>query len=290
VNFGRTTSYGSSSPPGRISAGNSPVPFSAALSGLTPGTTYHVDVVATSPDGTTTSSDGVFTTLAPLTASIAGVTTAGPSLSLTLVCAGGSGPGTCSGPIGLHARAATKHRGKHGGGKPQVVSAGVYSVASGGQVTVRIQLNPAGRRLLAAQYVLPTTLSVGGTTPMTLPVVFRYPVIKAGVGYTWAFSANSSTASELTVTRIPHGGRVKVICHGGGCPFAQRAFAARQGRVVLTPAFKGHPLRAGATLVVEVTAANQVGKVETFKIRSGQPPAVSGQCLPPGASRPARCV
>jgi hypothetical protein len=49
-------------------------------------------------------------------------------------------------------------------------------------------------------------------------------------------------------------------------------------------------LRAGATLVIEVIAANQVGKVETFKIRSGQPPAVSQECLPPGTSRPGRCV
>jgi len=289
VNYGRTTSYGSSTPPVRVGAGNASVPFSAALGGLTPGATYHFDVVATNADGTSTSSDGVFTTLPPLSASIAGAATAGPTLSLTLVCAGGSGPGTCSGPISLSARGGTKHRGKRRRG-PQVVAAGVYSVASGGQVTVRMHLNPAGMKLLAAQYVLPTTLSLGGTTPMTMPVRFSYPVIKSGVGYTWAFGATSSMANELTVTRIPEGGKVKVICHGGGCPFLRRTFAPRRGRVVLTPAFKGHPLRSGATLVVEIIAANQVGKVETFKIRGGQPPTVKGECLPPGASRPARCV
>jgi CSLREA domain-containing protein len=296
MNYGLTTNYGSSAPPVRVSAGNAPVPFSVALSGLTPGTTYHVDVVATSADGTTTSSDGVFTTLSALTASIAGATTAGPSLSLTIVCAGGSGPGTCSGPIDVRARSTTntapgtKRRRKHGSGGTQVVATGVYSVASGSGVTVTIQLNPAGRRLLASQYVLPATLSVGGTTPMTLPVTFSYPLIKSGVSYTWAFGARSSTARELTVTRIPPAGKVRVICHGGGCPFAQRTFAARRGRVVLTPAFRGHPLRPGATLVVEIIAANQVGKAETFKIRSGQGPAVNQECLPPGTSRPARCV
>jgi hypothetical protein len=171
-----------------------------------------------------------------------------------------------------------------------VVAAGGYSVASGTEVTVKMQLNPAGMRLLAAQYVLPTTLSLGGTTPMTLQVRFSYPVITSGVGYTWAFGASSSTARELTVTQIPQGGKVKVICHGGGCPLAQRTFAPRHGQVVLTRAFKGHPLHAGATLVLEVIAANQVGKVETFKIRGGRPPAVGHGCLPPGTSRPARCV
>jgi CSLREA domain-containing protein len=296
IHYGLTPSYGSTTPPLGVAAGNTPVAFSVPLGGLLPGATYHFDVVATNPDGTTTSADAVFSTLAPLSASIAGAATAGPSLSLTIVCAGGSGPGTCSGPISLAARSATKkapnkkHRGKHGAGKPQVVAAGAYSVASGGQVTVKMHLNPLGMRLLSAQYVLPTTLSLGGTTPMTLPVRFSYPVIKSGVGYTWAFGATSSTANELTVTRIPQGGKVKVICHGGGCPFAGRVFAARHGRVVLTPAFKGHPLRSGATLVVEIIAANQVGKVETFKIRGGQPPTVKGECLPPGASRPAHCV
>jgi len=129
-----------------------------------------------------------------------------------------------------------------------------------------------------------------GTTGITQNVTFSYPLVKSGVGYTWAFGATSSTASELTVTRIPHGGKVKAICNGGGCPFAQRTFAARRGRVDLAPAFKGHALRSGATLVIEVIAANQVGKVETFEIRGGQPPAVNRECLPPGTSRPGRCV
>jgi hypothetical protein len=272
------------------------VPFSAGITGLQPNTTYHFDVVATNADGTTTTRDSVFTTLPPLTASIARVATTGPALSLTIVCTGGSGPGNCSGPISLSTRGTatkahtTKRKGKHPGAKPQVVAAGSYSVASGRQVTVKLRLNRKGQAMLTQHYTLTSTIALRGTTPVTRNVTFRYPVIKSGVGYTWAFSANSSTASELTVTKIPHGGTVKVTCHGGGCPFAQRTLAARRGRVDLTPAFKGHPLHVGATLVIEVLAANQVGKVETFKIRSGQPPAVIGECLPPGATRPGRCV
>ena len=66
--------------------------------------------------------------------------------------------------------------------------------------------------------------------------------------------------------------------------------AAMISTTSVAPAFKGHPLHVGATLVIEVIAANQVGKVETFRIRSGQPPAVNQECLPPGTSRPGRCV
>jgi CSLREA domain-containing protein len=290
VNYGTTPSYGSSTPAVALGAGNTFAPVSAAIAGLAPATTYHFDVVATNADGTTTSRDAVFTTLPPLTASIARAATTGPALSLTIVCTGGSGPGTCSGPISLSARGATMHRGKHAGGKPQVVAAGSYSVASGSQVTVKLRLNRKGQTMLTQHYTLTSTIALRGTTGITQNVTFSYPRVKSGVGYTWAFGANSSTASELTVTKIPHGGKVKVICHGGGCPFAQRAFAAHGGRVDLAPAFKGHPLHVGATLVIEVIAANQVGKVETFRIRSGQPPAVNQECLPPGTSRPGRCV
>ncbi len=63
VNYGRTPSYGSSTPAVDLGAGNAAVPFTAALAGLAPNTTYHFDVVATNADGQTTSSDGVFTTL-----------------------------------------------------------------------------------------------------------------------------------------------------------------------------------------------------------------------------------
>ncbi len=92
------------------------------------------------------------------------------------------------------------------------------------------------------------------------------------------------------MTRIPQGGRLIVICQGGGCPFATRSFKPRHGQVILAPTFAHSPLRPGARLVLEVLAANRVGKVEIFAIRSAQPPVVTRACRPPGTSRPARCV
>jgi hypothetical protein len=284
VNYGLTASYGSSTPPQDVGAGNAPVPFTAALAGLQPGTTYHFDVVATNADGTTTSSDGTFTTLPPLTASIAGASTVGPALALAIACDGGFGPGTCSGTIRLTTRAATKHR------HAVKVAAGSYSVPSGSRVTVRIRLNLVGRRLLTAQYSLSSTLSLSGTTQLAQRVIFRYPRFKSGIPFTANFDGPFTVFSQLTVEGVPRGGRVTVTCRGGGCPFGHRAFAPRHGLVILGRTFQHALLQSGVTMQFQVSAANRVANVETLTIRSGHGPIVNKQCLPPGASRPAQCV
>jgi hypothetical protein len=64
--YGATTSYGSSAPctpaPG---SGTNPVAVSAAVTGLSPNTTYHFTVVAKNVGGTSSGSDQTFTTLLP---------------------------------------------------------------------------------------------------------------------------------------------------------------------------------------------------------------------------------
>jgi hypothetical protein len=51
----------------------------------------------------------------------------------------------------------------------------------------------------------------------------------------------------------------------------------------------GARLRPGATLEIDITAPDDVGKVLIFKILSGRQPLTVAQCLPPGAHRPATC-
>ena len=284
VNYGPTASYGSSTPALDVGAGNDPGPFSVGLGGLAPGATYHFDLVATNADGQTTTSDGTFTTAPPLAASVAGAFTVGPTLSLTIACAGGSGPGTCTGPIALTARGTGKHR------HPVTVASGFYSAQAGHQVRVKLGLNRTGRTMLTRQYVLATRMLVRGTTPVTRNVTFRYPRITSKTPFALGFAPGSTTFTGLVVPHVPRGGKVTVICHGGGCPFSTRVFAPRHGRVSLTRFFEHNPLRPGATLQLRITAANRVGKVETFVIRGGHGPDVIHQCLPPGAARPARCV
>jgi hypothetical protein len=62
--YGATTAYGTATPAQPLADGTASQPAAASLSGLTPATTYHVKLVLTSPDGTASSSDVTFTTLA----------------------------------------------------------------------------------------------------------------------------------------------------------------------------------------------------------------------------------
>lgn len=62
--FGTSTAYGSSTPTSDAGSGFGEVAVTAALSGLTPNTTYHYRLVATNAKGTTKTTDSVFTTAA----------------------------------------------------------------------------------------------------------------------------------------------------------------------------------------------------------------------------------
>jgi hypothetical protein len=120
-------------------------------------------------------------------------------------------------------------------------------------------------------------------------VTFSYARINSPISFTWSFGATTS-AQDLTVTQIPSGGSVKVICHGGGCPFAVRSFTPKNGTVALAPTLKHSHFHPGATLQLQITATNDVGKVATFKMRSRSAPVLSRSCLPPGARNPTACA
>ena len=64
VEYGTSTSYGTKSANVSAGSGTANVAVSRALSGLTPGTTYHYRVVATNGAGTSRGADGIFTTSA----------------------------------------------------------------------------------------------------------------------------------------------------------------------------------------------------------------------------------
>jgi len=61
--YGPTTAYGQVTPTGSAGSGNTAVPVSADLAGLTAGQTYHFRVQATNTGGTTLGADQTFTTL-----------------------------------------------------------------------------------------------------------------------------------------------------------------------------------------------------------------------------------
>lgn len=60
--YGRTTAYGSSTPPATLLVGDSPVAVPSNVSGLMPNTLYHFRLVATNNVGASVGSDATFTT------------------------------------------------------------------------------------------------------------------------------------------------------------------------------------------------------------------------------------
>ena len=242
----------------------------------------------------------------PSAAHIASHVTSGPVLSLTIACKGGPPTAMCSGPIDLTSNVrtrgdkvlavkATEHTKVERNDKPaavevEAVGSGSYSVPTGSRVTVQVTLNSTGLALLSRFYVLRATLTLGGTTSRTRNVTFRYVRIRSPISFTWVFSRSSTVAQQLAVSSVPPEGTVEVICRGGGCPFAMRRFTPSGGRVVLSPAFKGKRLRPKATVELEITAPNRIGKVASFRIGSGALPSLVELCLPPGAKSPMRCL
>jgi hypothetical protein len=77
--YGKTTSYGSKTPSQNAGSGTSSLAVTAAISSLTPGTTYHYRIVATSIAGTSRGADRSFTTIPPPTVATGTASNIGPT-------------------------------------------------------------------------------------------------------------------------------------------------------------------------------------------------------------------
>ena len=99
-----------------------------------------------------------------------------------------------------------------------------------------------------------------------------------------------SARLSLLSVKAPTGARVKVVCHGGGCP-KKRSVVLRVAsgkRAVRVRSFERR-LRRGAVIEVFVTAPGRIGKYTRFTIRANAAPARRDLCLQPGKSKPAAC-
>lgn len=231
------------------------------------------------------------------------ITTGGSHAAITVTCTG-SRPCTSSMALSTQERvrgekivavaAALDARAPAGQTHAEIVTVArsTFTVPAGAHSTIHLSLNATGERLLDDFYRLPARLSLPGSGVSDRSLVFSYRRITSPVPYSWTWTYGSSytTAKELTVEKVPMGGLVTVDCRGHGCPFAKRTFKAHNGQVQLTPAFATTRLQPGARLEIEITAANHIGKVLVFAIRSDAAPKLTEECLPPGEQRPAACV
>lgn len=99
-----------------------------------------------------------------------------------------------------------------------------------------------------------------------------------------------SARLNLLSVKAPAGARVKVICHGRGCP-KKKSLVLRvaSGKSSVRVRSLERRLRSGAVIEVFVTAPGRIGKYTRFTIRSNAAPARRDLCLQPGKSKPVAC-
>ena len=155
--YGPTTAYGSSTNATDPGAGLGALPVTAALDGLSPGTTYHYRLVASNKTGISRGYDHTFTTQAPPVSSapsspagFAGValvssrlTLSGKFITLKLSCPVGT-VGGCSGRTTLTARP----RQGAAAARRVVLGRARFSMAAGGRAKLRVRVTRAGQRRL----------------------------------------------------------------------------------------------------------------------------------------------
>jgi hypothetical protein len=228
-------------------------------------------------------------------------------LNVMVSCPAGNAGKHCNGSLSASSRVTSR------GGKPVTVTAalaqptktkqfpnekraivqvasGSYSLATGHRATIKLVLNSQGKKLLNRFYRLPATLKIGGGATATRAITFSYARVRASVSATWVVTKSSTSVRSLTVSRLPAKSKVTVTCHGGGCPFATRSFSPKAKSLALASTFGNAKLKLGARVQITVNVAGEVGRVASFAVRTGRPPAQTPLCLVPETHRPAACA
>jgi hypothetical protein len=188
--FGATTAYGQTTPGQTTGPDNAADAFSAALTGLPAGTTIHYRAVATSDFGTQVGADQTLTTQSPPVvpgkASAGHARVSGTAVSAPITCTGNTSCNvslklTVTETLRRHKLVAVSDRKAKVTHKTVVVGTASATIQAGRTVTVRVSLNRAGRRLLAARHTLRARLTVtqrvagGSRTVSTQKVTFKAP-------------------------------------------------------------------------------------------------------------------
>jgi len=194
--YGTTTSYGQATAAQKVGVANTPVAFSASLSGLPAGTTIHYRAVATSDFGSFRGADQTLTTAAvPISApaskatkaSVTHVTVSGTSVNARVSCTGAAG-GKCTLTLRLTVTELLRHNKLVGVTARSKLKRKVVTVGSGKVVLkvgetriLHVALNRVGRRLLKKRHVLKVRVRLSGvpagqsTSGVPSTLTFRSP-------------------------------------------------------------------------------------------------------------------
>jgi hypothetical protein len=128
-------------------------------------------------------------------------------------------------------------------------------------------------------------------SPTALTLMAPFPIVRIAGNVT-----SSGVSLSLLTVQAPVGARVKVSCHGGGCPSAPESrLAASRGKkaraTTVTIAFRRfqRSLAAGAVLEIRIFKQGLIGKYTRFVIRRGRLPIRVDTCLGQAGIKPMPC-
>src|SRR5579864_7475952 len=206
--YGTSTSYGKQSTQTSAGSGTSDVPVSATLSSLTPNTTYHYRLVATSTAGTSKGTDGIFTT----SSAVEAVTSAATNVTLTSATLNGSvnpfgHATTWYFEYGTSTSYGTKTplQSAGSGTTSSSVSANVIGLKAGRTYHYRlVAMNTAGTAhgsdITFLTATAPTALTASATSIGATSATVSGSVNPNGVATSWFFEYGTSTAYGSTTS------------------------------------------------------------------------------------------
>jgi PKD domain len=128
-------------------------------------------------------------------------------------------------------------------------------------------------------------------SPTALTLMAPFPIVRIAGNVT-----SSGVSLSLLTVQAPVGARVKVSCHGGGCPSApesrlavSRGKKARATTVMITFRRFQRSLAAGAVLEIRIFKKGLIGKYTRFVIRRGRLPIRVDTCLGQAGLKPMPC-
>jgi hypothetical protein len=118
-----------------------------------------------------------------------------------------------------------------------------------------------------------------------------YPRLRRTVAYKLGYGDAFTVFSVLEVRPARKGDRIGFSCKGKGCKRKKAKVKVRKNGpgVSLTRYVKDAQLKPGTRIELRITRRDSVGSFRRFTIRSGKLPKQTRRCLPPGATKPARC-
>jgi large repetitive protein len=100
-------------------------------------------------------------------------------------------------------------------------------------------------------------------------------VAKAKLSSSFKLKGKTTQVRRLTLSGIPAGAKVKIRCHGHGCPFKSKSVRPKNGSISLASLFKHKKLGKGVTIEIDVATPGSPTQVFKVITRAKKQPRIS---------------